>query len=231
MKRFTLVILLALLSTLGHSQCVISQDAQQRVITTCQTYASPIGLLINRTDRKQSLSQAVFLGSEYFTYPVWQPGSLVFENRALPCQVAYNLMTNQVLCQFEGDSVIRTVTPDAFTINGIQFVSRMNNRSERVYYRVLYAGKIRLLAHYTCSLRRVEKEPYAQEQAFDGMYQQAKRFYIQREDQKLRHVGLSRKSLRDALADPSGPLPDHLNKKKFTPHELVSAVAHYDGMR
>lgn len=224
---------LTVLRLVGYGQCVISQDEQKRVVTICQRYPSPDGLLINRTDRKQVLSETVYLGSEYLTYPVWQRGSLEFANRrnALPCQLAYNVLTNQVLCQFEGDSVIREVWPDAFTINEIHFVSRVDKKRERTYYRVLYAGKTRLLARYTCSLRPTSQEPYSADRLFDGIYHRQKSFYIQRDGQPLRRVSLSRKSLLDALDDPSGKLPDYLTKKKLTIYELVDAVAFYDGFR
>ncbi|WP_460674020.1 hypothetical protein [Larkinella ripae] len=231
-KRVRILVgLLTVLAVESQGQCVVTEDKQKRVVTICQGYTAPLGLLVNRTDRKQSLSQTVYLGSEYLTYPVWQHGSLEFGNRrnAISCQIAYNLLTSQVLCQFEGDSVIRTVTPDAFTINDIHFVSQLNSKGDRTYYRVLYAGKIRLLAQYKCSLRRVEKEPYTLDQAFDGTYNRQKSFFIQRDDQPLRRVGLSRKSLLDALDGTPDKLPDYLTKKKLTIYELVDAVAYYDG--
>ncbi|QDK77279.1 hypothetical protein EXU85_01185 [Spirosoma sp. KCTC 42546] len=227
-----LIVLLSLLQVVSYGQCVVSQDDQKRVITICQSYTDPSGLLINRTDRKQGLSQTVYLGSEYLTYPIWQIGSfkVVGSQSFIPCGIAYNLLTNQVLCQFPGDSVPHVISPEAFTINDMQFVSRLNNKAKRIYYRVLYAGKTRLLAQYKCTFRPVSNEPYTLEQSFDGTYLRKKSFYIQQQDNTpLRPVQLSRKSVLNVLAVPPTRLPNNFSKKKITVHELVSALAYYDG--
>lgn len=227
-----LIILLSLLPVVSYGQCVVSQDEQKRVVTICQTYTDPSGLLINRTDRKQGLSQTVYLGSEYLTYPIWQIGSfkVAGSQNFIPCGIAYNLLTNQVLCQFPGDSVPHLISPEAFTINDMHFVSQLNKKAKRSYYRVLYEGKTRLLAQYNCMLRLVSNEPYTLEQSFDGTYLRKKSFYIQRQDNApLRSVQLSRKSILDVLAVPPTRLPSNLSKKKITVNELVSALAYYDG--
>lgn len=223
--------LLASLQVASYGQCTVSMDPQKRVITVCQTYNSSNGLLMNRTDNKATISQAVFLGSEYLTYPIWQNGSLELGStqKSIPCRIAYNLITNQVVCQFPGDSVIHLVSPDAFTINDMHFVSRLNQRAERTYYRVLYAGKTRLLAQYKCTLRHTEKEPYMLDQSFDGTYQRKKSFYVQRGNDSVTQVQLSRKSLLKVLNDSSGKLPAYLTNKTLTIRELVAAVAYYDG--
>ena len=137
-------------------------------------------------------------------------------------------MTNQVICQFPGDSVIHLVSPDAFTINDMHFVSQFNNKAERLYYRVLYAGKTRLLAHYKCTLRPAPKEPYTLDQSFDGTYQQQNSFYIQQGTKSIRPVKLSRKSILKVLDDPSGKLPGFITQKILTVHELVPALVYYD---
>ncbi|MFC5407866.1 hypothetical protein ACFPMF_01000 [Larkinella bovis] len=232
MKRFLLGLIVSW-PLVSPGQCVVTEDRQKRVVTICETYVPPSGLLINRPDRKQVLAQTTYLGSEYLTYPVWQNGSLELANHrnSIPCRIAFNLMTRQVLCQFEGDSVVRVVMPDAFTINGMHFVSLPENKTERIYYRVLYAGKTRLLAQYKCSIRRVSNEPYAAEQAFDGTYFTQKSFYLQRDNQRLRRIGLSRKSLINALDVAPGTLPAYLTKKKMNVHDLVAAVAYYDGFQ
>ncbi|MDB5240399.1 MAG: hypothetical protein JWP57_1024 [Spirosoma sp.] len=229
-----LVVLLAMPPLVGsYGQCVVSLDEQHRVITVCQTYTEPNGLLINRTDRQQGLSRTVYLGSEYITYPVWQQGSIKEAGAPnyISCGLAYNLLTNQVFCQFPGDSVPHVVSPEAFTINDMHFVSRLNKKADRSYYRVLYAGKTRLLAQYKCTLRPVSNEPYVLEESFDGTYRRQISFYIQQDNASLKPVKLSRKSLLGVLNVPSTRLPDSLSKNKLTIAELVNALAYYDGFR
>ncbi|AUD02636.1 hypothetical protein [Spirosoma pollinicola] len=234
MNRYCLLLVwLSVLQVVSYGQCVVSLDSQKRVITICQAYKEPTGLLINRTDRQQGLSQTVYLGSEYLTYPVWQPGSLkvVGSEKFIPCGIAYNLLINQIMCQFPGDSVSHVVSPEAFTVNDMHFVSRLNKNGDRTYYRVLYAGKTRLLAQYKCSLRQISNEPYTLEQSFDGTYLRQKSFYIQSDNEFLRPVKLSRKSLLDVLDAPLTRLPNSLPKNKLTVNELVSALTYYDGFR
>ncbi len=228
-----LLVWLSVLQVVSYGQCVVSLDGQKRVVTICQTYTESGGLLINRTDRKQGLSQSVYLGSEYLTYPVWQPGSLKVEGaeKFIPCGIAYNLLTHQVLCQFAGDSVSHVISPESFLINDMYFVRRLNKKGERSYYQLLYAGKTRLLAQYKCNFRSVSNEPYMLKQSFDGEYLRQKSFYIQQDSELLRPVQLSRKSLLDVLDAPLTRLPDSLPKNKLTINELVSALAYYDGFR
>jgi hypothetical protein len=223
--------LLPLIQVACYGQCTVSMDDQKRIVTICQSYAEPNGLLINRTDRQQGMAQTVYLGSEYLTYPVWQNGSLTMSGSktAIPCRIAFNLMTNQVICRFPEDSAIHLVAPDAFTINDIPFVSRVNGKSERAYYRVLYAGKTRLLVQYKCTLRPTNREPYALlDQAFDGIYQRQNNLYIQQNNEPIQRVRLSRKSLVTVL-NALGKLPDYHAPKKLTVQELVAAIAYYDG--
>lgn len=228
-----LLVGLLVLQIVSYGQCVVSLDSQKRVVTICQTYPEPNGLLINRTDRQQGLMQTVYLGSEYLTYPVWQPGSLKVAGAQtfIPCGIAYNLLTHQVMCQFPGDSVSHVVVPEAFTVNDMHFASRLNRKGERSYYRVLYAGKTRLLAQYKCTLRPISNEPYTLDQSFDGTYLRQKSFYIQQDNELLRPVQLSRKSLLAVLDAPPARLPNSLPKNKLTVGELVSALAYYDGFR
>lgn len=234
MNRLRLLMVLLVLLPMGsYGQCVVSLDDQKRVVTICQTYTEPNGLLINRTDRKQGLSQTVYLGSEYITYPIWQNGSLKEEGSPnfIPCGIAYNLVTNQVFCQFPGDSVSHVVSPEAFTINDMHFVSRPNKKADRSYYRVLYAGKTRLLVQYKCTLQPISNEPYVLQESFDGTYRRQISFYIQQDNAFLQPVQLSRKSLLSVLNVPSTKLPSSLSKKKLTINEVVNALSYYDGFR
>ncbi|MGA0556684.1 hypothetical protein ACO2Q8_08540 [Larkinella sp. VNQ87] len=228
---YGIIALLTVAASFCHGQCIVSQDQQQRIVTICQSYVPPNGLLINRPDRQQAKTQTVFLGSEYLTYPVWQDGTLEFDGqtRSIACRLAFNLMTNQILCQFPGDSVVREIWPDAFTINAMPFVSQIDRQGKRSYFQVVYNGKTRLLAHYSCRFRREEREPYSPELLFSGRYEQRQRFFIQRDDRSLQRVTLSRKSLLQVLPDQSGKLPGYLTKSKLDLQELVDALAYYDG--
>lgn len=220
----------------GYGQCVVSQDDQKRVITTCTFYAPNDGLFMNRSDRVQGASQVIYLGSEYFGYPIWQTGALEMSDteKNIPCKIAYNLVTSEVRCQFAGDSATYAVLPDAFTISGLRFVSQATTqpgKTERAYYMVLYAGKTKLLKQLKCSLRVREKDVYTLEEPFNGTFVQQKIYYIQRNNGSLEPVTLSRKSVLDVLSDQAATLKQILKKNKLTVHELAGVVAYYDGFR
>ncbi len=234
-----LILLIGLVATLrlvSYGQCTVSQDDQKRVITTCKFYEANDGFLMNRSDRSQVVSQVVYLGSEYFSYPIWQNGTLeVGEARkVIPCTIAFNLVTNEIRCRFAGDSATYAVLPDAFTINGTRFINPTKNVSgqvERTYYMVLYAGKTRLLKQLKCNLRIRDNDVYRLDDTFNGAFVLQQTYYIQRDNGLLTPVNLSRKSVLDVLADQAAALKQILPKNKITVNELASAVAYYDGFR
>ncbi|RRB07736.1 hypothetical protein [Larkinella rosea] len=228
--------LVTLLSSVAHSQCVVSQDAKNRVITTCQFYAPKNGLLVNRPDRSQALTQVTFLGSEYLTYPIWQDGTLESGDpkKPIPCQIAFNIATNVVKCRFEGDEQEYEVQPEAFTIHDMRFTSQLRDKgskTSRVYYMVLYAGKTRLLKQIRSNLSVVKRDAYSLEQSFDGTFINSKTYFIQRNNERLRVVNLSRKSVLGVLKDPTSQLDNYITQRKLDVNQLVDVVAYYDGFQ
>ena len=235
-RSLLLIGFLGMLFLRGHSQCVVTQDAQKRVITTCRYYDSKGGFLMNRPDRSQSMTQVTYLGSEYLTYPVWQPGTLETgdSKKPIPCLIAFNIATNVVKCRFEGDEQEYEVQPDAFTVNGMSFVSQISvkgGQTSRAYYKVLYAGKTRVLKQVRSKLTVTKKEAYTLDEPYDGTFQRQKTYFIQRNNDKLRAVSLSRKSVLSVLDDPTSRLNQYLTQRKLDVFQLVNAVAYYDGFQ
>jgi hypothetical protein len=236
---FRSLLLIGLLGRLwlpARSQCIVSMDAQKRVITTCRYYDSKGGFLMNRPDRSQTMTQVTYLGSEYLTYPVWQPGTLESgdSKKSIPCLIAFNIATNVVKCRFEGDEREYDVQPDAFTVNGMSFISQVSEKggqTNRAYYKVLYAGKTRVLKQLRCNLVVSKKEAYTLDDPFDGTFQRQKTYFIQRNNDKLRAVSLSRKSVLSVLDDPTSRLNQYLTQRKLDVLQLVNAVAYYDGFQ
>ncbi|KAA9347791.1 hypothetical protein [Larkinella humicola] len=235
-RSLLLIGFLGMLCLAGYSQCIVTQDAQKRVITTCRYYDPKGGFLMNRPDRSQSVTQVTYLGSEYLTYPVWQPGTLETgdSKKPIPCLIAFNIATNVVKCRFEGDEQEYEVQPDAFTVNGISFISQVSvkgGQTSRAYYHVLYAGKTRVLKQFRCNLIAAKKEAYSLDDPFDGTFRHQKTYFIQRNNEKLRAVNLSRKSVLNVLDDPTSRLNQYLTQRKLDVFQLVNAVAYYDGFQ
>ncbi|GAB3900031.1 hypothetical protein GCM10028803_22190 [Larkinella knui] len=235
-RVFSLIVFLTLPGLRSYGQCVVSQDAQNRVITTCRYYDAKGGFLMNRPDRSQAITQVTYLGSEYLTYPVWQNGTVESgaSEKPIPCKIAFNIATNVIKCLFEGDETIYEVQPDAFTVNDMRFISRVSEKggkTSRAYYLVLYAGKTRVLKQFRCTLSRTKKEAYASDEPFEGTFRQQKTYFIQRNNEKLRVVNLSRKSVLGVLDDQARRLDQYITQRKLDVYQLVDAVAYYDGFQ
>ncbi|GAB4027794.1 hypothetical protein [Spirosoma koreense] len=232
----TLFISWLMLPLVGYGQCVVSLDEQKRLVTTCDNRPSSGGFLLNRPDRSQALSRSVYLGSEYLTFPIWQPGTLeIYQTKkSISCQIAYNVVTNELRCRFDGDNREYAIAADAFTVDGKRFISQISNqlgKPQRVYYMVLYAGRTKLLKQVKSKLVLHETDAYDSMEGFDGIYKQQKLYYIQKENEAPKRVDLTRKSVLHALGDQLGRLTQHLTSKKLTDYELAETVAYYDGFQ
>ena len=225
-----LAVLLIILSTTGFSQCVVTTDQGGQLVTICTAYTARSGFLMNRPDQSQAQATTVYAGSPYLSFPIYEAGILEFTatNQRIPCQLALNLVTNQVLCRFSNDSVEYAILPDAFTVGDRRFVGKTSPKGERIYYRVLYAGKSRLFTHMRATLQLTKREPYSIDEPVDGTYVRQERYFLERQN-SMSEITLSRKSVLKALgspASPSGPAKD-----KLTVQELISFVASYDGFQ
>lgn len=228
-----LVFLLPLLSGVSFGQCTVTRDQTGRLVTTCIGYAYRGGFLMNRPDQSQAQTTTVYGGSPYLSFPIYEAGMLDFAatNQKIPCQLAFNLVTNQVLCRFNNDSLEHAVLPDAFTIGTRRFIGRSSPKGDRVYYQVLYAGKSRLLAQTRVTLQLTKRESYTMEDQFDGTYIRKERYFIERENKALQEVTPSRKSVLKALGATSHQHSLTLAKDKLTVQEMIGIVGSYDGFQ
>lgn len=231
MIRYLLFLGFVSLSTsAGFAQCIASLDAKQRVITTCQLPYSDI-----RNPIKLPRGQATYLGSEYVSFPFWQPGTLKLgaSNREVSCKISYNLVTQEVKCQLDTTaSQETTVMPDAFTINGVDFIryaNQPNSAAPAFYGTVLYAGPTKLLKKMQRKLQMTEPvDGYNKAEEFNGYYETLTSYFIQKEDKRLIPVSLTKKSILAALSDRSDQVSAKLTAKKISVDELVNVLKHYD---
>ncbi|MFC5409500.1 hypothetical protein ACFPMF_09290 [Larkinella bovis] len=215
--------LLLLTQFVGYSQCVVSRDDQGRLITVCQERAQAGSFLQNRPDFNSGISSPVaYLGSPYFSYPVWQNGTLELDytNQRISCQLAYDLTTNRLLSRFENSPLEHPVLPAAFTLNGTRFVS-LKARRNRVYYQVLYDGRLQLLKHTRCRLHSTPPAHRQRDDRFDGYFACQSHYYVKRNHQKPQPVSLNRPSILRALDDSVHSLAGFLTKKRFNEGELI----------
>ncbi|CCH54871.1 hypothetical protein BN8_04085 [Fibrisoma limi BUZ 3] len=227
MSRAAISFLLFWLISLSVSgQCDVSQDSAGRIITTCQVYSTS-----RPNEIKSYHKQTVYLGSEYFTYPIWQQGTVWLDNAGQPisCQIAYSLVDQKVYCRFNGSLTSRVVTPESFSINGLLFTRRQPGSVGRGYLAVLRNGQTKLLLNLQRHLVTARiTDGYAKGDAFDGSYQTRKIYYIQKGDAQPEPIDLTRPSLLNALYDQAEKLAERFPETTLTTETVVNALAYYD---
>ena len=189
-------IFLLAMTTVTHGQddCVVTLDKDKVLSTTCVIPRSDAtGTYITETNK------FVFKGNPYFSYPVWESGSVWVEGqqRALTGKVAYDLSRKKVYYGVDSTHFY-LVQPDQFTLNDLTFI----NKSVRVmgetypnYYQVLYSGKaVTLLKQTTCklSIRSIAE-------GYDGAYTRQETYFIQNESGLPKLIKRTRKSVEKAL--------------------------------
>lgn len=173
-------------------------------------------------------NQVIMLGTPYWTYPTWQGGTVqpAEDSPATPCQIAYNVASNEVLCRFNNDTTIHPLKPVAFTIGDEQFVRR-NQLGYPAYYRVVYRGQAELLEGVKRPMTVLKPQPYGDAYLMGYFLGLERYYYLKLPDGPLRSLELNRKSLMRAMGDnvdtkllPAG--------ETLTINDVVRVLADYD---
>ena len=222
--RLLIVSLICLLcSTITHGQCEIFQDADGRVYTSC-------------TIERPELSpvKTTYLGSAFFTFPIWQPGTVTLDSsgREVTCQLAYNIVDNVVLCQTTGSTQSTPVTPYRFTINGVHFISessKLFGATYRNYFLIIHEGKTQLLKRHKRRLIQ-SRVPNKGGRDIQGYFQLLDSYYIKRTNEEPVEIRLTRKSVLQALNDQTELLRNRLKINKITVEQVIDLLTYYDSL-
>lgn len=215
----------------SYAQCTVFKDKDGLVITTCEVYAGG-GRMASTAHQ-----QLTYLGSPYLTFPVWQEGRIRLDEsgKEITCELAYDLVTNQVTCRFNGEQTVNNVTPASFIINGVEFIRQANKLlgiDYRMYTTVLYNGQTKLLKSLSKSLVPIQSSNngYTKDEKFNGVYQTAVKYYIRKGDAKPELINLSKKSLLDVLYDQAERIAPTLPGKQLTTDDVVEVLKYYDSL-
>ncbi|GAB3749267.1 hypothetical protein [Spirosoma pomorum] len=179
---------------------------------------------------------ARYLGSEFFSYPIWQEGTIQLDRsgQEIQCKLAYNVLNQSVLCQLDNDATVTEVKPFTFTLNGIKFGQQLAKKTSigsQPYTTILHDGSIRLLKSVTHKLvTKYIANSYEKNQPFIGYYKVDERFYIQKGDAYPEQTNLSRQSLLTILYEQTSQLAPQLSKKQLTVDEVSKLLARYDSL-
>jgi hypothetical protein len=215
-----------------YGQLTVYQDEKGQVLTTYHEY--------ELNTKVASHNRVTYLGSPFITFPVWQAGKIWLDNKgqALNCELAYNVVNNEVLCRFAGDSTIKTATPDVFTINGTEFVRKQNNvlgADYRTYFTIIHNGPTKLLTSMSSQLMamnstEVVKNSYNRDLNIQGVYRTKTRYYIQKGDAQPELISLSKSSVLSVLHDQAEIISVKLPAKQLTTDDVIQALTYYDAL-
>ncbi|WP_421825820.1 hypothetical protein [Larkinella sp.] len=224
---FTCLLFGSAVTTLG--QCTVTKDGYGQVITTCQVneYASGNAPL-NK--------QVTFLGSEYISFPAFQKGRIRLDQsgQELACQLAYNVVSHEVLYRFADDLTVKTVVPYAFVLNGIEYIRQSKSAmgiNYTLYTTELSSGQTKLLK----SLKgRFVKTPinngYDKDRPFAGYYQVDQRYYLQKGDAVPQPINLTKNALLSVLGDQKEIIDSKLPNRQLTVEQVIEVVRLYDSL-
>lgn len=230
MKRSNLLLsVLCIVSLSARGQCIVAKDSYGQVTTTCQLYFPQTG-----TERLHK--QVVYLGNEFFSFPEWQQGKIQLDEsgQEILCQLAYNLVTNKVMCQLAKDIAPREVTPYAFTINGTTFNRQPNTTlgiKHDSYFTTLHNGRTKLLKSLTRRfIPKLIRNSYEQGSVFEGYYETQERYYIRKGDAQPQLTNLSKNSFLTILHDQANAIAARLTGKHPENDEIAAILVYYDSL-
>ncbi|GAB4017227.1 hypothetical protein GCM10028808_48150 [Spirosoma migulaei] len=235
MKPLNLLLFTLLLVTVkAHGQITVYQDEKGQIFTTSDAYAA------RQTTATASYNKVTFLGSPFFTFPVWQEGKVQLDQsgKELDCQLAYNLVTSDVLCRFAGDSAVKVITPERFTINNTTFVRLQNSiagLAYRTYFSIVHTGPTKLWMSLNNQIEPRNgaeeiKTRYYKDLNIQGIYRTKTKYYIQKGEGEPRLVNLSKKLLLDAFADQAAALEPKIPSRQLTPNDIIDVINVYDSL-
>ena len=224
-RRLLLLALLCLTFADVWAQCVSSKNSYGQVVTTCDIY-----------DAASSHITVTYLGTPYLTFPTFLNGTIQLDRggQTIACELAYDLVTNTVMCRFDGSKSVNNVAPYAFTIHGITFVRQLNSVlgvDYPVYLTALNTGQTTLAKRLTSRLvPGLTENKYVKSSPFQGTYTPTASYYIRKGDAQPQLTNLSRKSLLEILYDQAEKIALKVPNKSLSPDEVIQVLQYYDSL-
>ncbi|WP_080236879.1 hypothetical protein [Spirosoma rigui] len=230
MTRFTSILAFLYLSGVAAwSQCVTEKDVNGQVVTNCDVYR--LG-----ENYAPSYKRTIYQGTPYLTFPTWLKGTVQLDKggKELPCLLAYDLVSNTVQCQFDNNPTVSSVTPVAFTVNGLTFTRQMSSVlgvDYQFYTTRLNTGQTTLLKRVSSRLvLGAVANGYDKSVPFQGAYQPKVTYYIRKGDAEPEPTDLSRKSLLAILHDQAEAIGPALSSRALTPERVIQVLSDYDAL-
>ncbi|MEZ0540507.1 energy transducer TonB [Fibrella arboris] len=224
-----LLVLLLSFSLEANCQCVVSKDQYGQVVTTCEVYKSA-------SNTEPSHKQEAYLGSPYLTYPAWQKGKVRIEagGKEIACELAYDVVANEVLCRFDDKPAIVRLAPYSFTLDGLEYtrqLSKLPGLFSKRYTTVLYEGPTRLTKSISRRLvPTLTTNGYDKSSYFYGYYQSQETYYLQQGEALPEVTQLDQASLLSLLPRPASPIAVNSPTKQLAAQAAIRLLMAYDSV-
>ena len=218
------------------AQCIIFQEKNGQVYTTCDVYSSGINA---QSSLAATHNQVTYKGTQFSTFPIWQAGTFRLDRKGeeIKGELAYNLFSNEVLCKLAGDSAVRTITPEQFIINGVAYTRQKANLpgvSSFSYFSRLYDGPTKFLVSSGKKLMPFQSgasgNGYEKSSNVSGTYQLFRNYFVQKGNAQPEYITLTKKSLLDRFYDQSEKIAPRIPDKDLTLNDVIQVIAYYDSL-
>ncbi|GAB3703255.1 hypothetical protein GCM10027592_33020 [Spirosoma flavus] len=222
MRRIILAVcILTAAFTETFGQYTVYKDDQGHILTRFDEYSSPTS--------GSGHNEIIYQGSPFLTYPVWKAGKIRLDEKGqdLIGELAYNLVSNEVLCRFSDDPSAKIATPAAFTIDDVSFVRHPNKSA---FLTIIHHGPTKLLASYSKQLKPAYGNSSGYGKALDvkGYYKDYTKYYIQKGDATPELISLSKNSLVSTLYEQSEQIASRISTKELTTEDVAKILQYYD---
>lgn len=210
-----------------YGQITVYQDKKGQILTTLDSYASGNRSLTPTHNR------VTYMGSPFLTFPVWQAGTIQLDTKGqeIAGELAYNLATNEVMCRLMGDSTVRLITPEVFTINGKEFLRehhKLPGLTYQSYFTRLHGGQTKLLTRLSSRVEEMYNNAYNRD--IQGIYRTQNQYYIQKGNAQPEFISLTKNSVLTNLYEQAEKIAARLPAKPLTPDDLTKALIYYDSL-
>ncbi|QJD79161.1 energy transducer TonB [Spirosoma rhododendri] len=232
LRLFLILSALWLSGAVSHAQLTVYQDRNGQVFTAIEEYGPGI---INATAYKK----LIYAGSPFLTFPVWQPGRVRLDEQGkyIACDVAYDLVSNAVMCRFAGDSAVKTLRPDRFIIGQDEFIRQQNRQANvdyKFYAKALNGGKTKLLLNLSkrgdIYARASSNTGYEKETNVNGGYVLQEKYYIRKGDARPEQISLTKNAVLAVLYEQADKLAPRLTARRPSPADIIAILPYYDSL-
>lgn len=206
-------------------RCTVSVEANGQVVTTCDSYDNS-----SNTNRQYRLA-----GTRYLSYPIWEKGTIQMDpgSQELACELAFDMVSNDLLCRLNGDLTANHIAPYTFEIKGLRYYKQpigfMGEKSH-LYATIVHDGPTQLQRTSRKVLRTDTQvsNGYNKVGEFAGYYAQKEVYLIRKGDARPEFIEPTKRSLVRVLFEHAEQINDFIKVEKLSLEEVTRVLTYFD---